>query len=188
MDAHFRRQLQVGLRSTATRRKSLRGQPRNRQEIDHGFGAVRRRLDAVRDDLDPSAIADPIERQQQREQVRASSGVADVNAIVLCRFDPFDRLRCGSGVMNDAGDGGLVQRLANRKPIHVVIVDHQNPRRQRLRAAVAIVLVIHGPSEPRGDEPGSASRPCKKPSRRSSSMALSLVHEYQQPCTRRDIN
>jgi len=55
--------------------------------------------------------------------------------------------------MNDGGDAGLVQRLANCRSIHIVIVQHQNARGWRLRAVVAIVMVMHGPSEPRGDEP-----------------------------------
>lgn len=50
------------LPSSAMRRKSLSREPRNRQKIDRGSAVVRSSLKAVCDDLDPPAIANPIER------------------------------------------------------------------------------------------------------------------------------
>ena len=100
-------------------------------------------MKTVRDDHNATAIPYLIEREHEREQIRARDGIADENAIEFRAFNLFERLCRGSSVMDDGSDAGLMQRTAYRDPIHNVVVDHENTRSPRLAGVVAVFTVIH---------------------------------------------
>ena len=85
-------------------------------------------INAVRDDHDASAIPHLVEREQEREQVRASDGIPDEKAIELRAFNLFERLCRGPGVMDDGSDAGLMQGTTHCEAVYIVVVEHENAR------------------------------------------------------------
>jgi len=60
--------------------------------------------------------------------MRLSDGIADEKAVELRAFNLFECLCRGSGVLDDGRDAGLLQRMADREPIHIVVVEHEDTR------------------------------------------------------------
>jgi hypothetical protein len=64
--------------------------------------------------------------------------------VELRAFNLFECLCRGSGVLDDGRDAGLLQRMADREPIHIVVVEHEDTRVcWRLAGFIAPVMVIH---------------------------------------------
>ena len=74
--------------------------------------------------------------------MRLSDGIADEKAIELRAFNLFERLCCGSGVLDDGRDAGLLQRMARPRS------DSHRCRRARKREVMAVDRSFSSRSSP----------------------------------------